>query len=891
MNKPSIIVLFVWLCSLSLDAQTLRGVVVDEDGRAVGQVLVKARHVTKSLVVLGQAYTDDDGAFSLSCGQWEECMIEVESSFYQLQPPVKATCGEVLRLVLEYKTQGVGDIIVRGEAIPIIDKGDTILYKVAQLRQAGDLTMEDLLRRLPDIHVDANGQVSFRGRKIDRILINGQAVVLDHTLLTRTITPEMLSKMEIRTKEDNSRLKQQLLENASMLVLDFTLDEKVKENLFGQLALDAGKQEDRYRPNGHGSAFTLRPRYKGMLFVNWDYFDKQVINGDQLRELDPQSFDAIFDLPANPELLKKRSVYHNDIFGFEDYYRHEPQIAGAALTLDPHSKWNIKTGFFFSSDRAFRRNSEFIQIIGEPSAENEWRMDQRHSQTDFKSRIVSTCKFNDRHWFTTQFFFKTVSLSEHNEMLIRPNDVYFYTDALAGWQANMDANYEYKSAKNWNFRLRYHYMRQVDKGNNFLRFENADYAGLFFEMPTGGREASELRQRYGHALHSHSANVFISRIWGEFALSVSVPLTINHIDIHNSSESPGLPLRQDKIWGGANQFSYARHQPRLQAQYSGNKVRIGIHTGIDQTFFDSMPWRPLAIFPVLGGSFALDLSAYEDFRVQYRQSPADIVHGNLGTGILLTGVNGWMLPAERLILAGPQSNANFALTSRRLQPSLGISLDLSGVYGRINNADALRLALDSPIWREAFVDLQQSGYFIGGLTADWRPRQRPSAYIKGQAFVFQTTRNNITAAAAVANRVHIYSIEFSSNFKKQPLDLSGELYLRTFYTNPASGSFSLQQQTLSSKISLIGKFLNKKLLPQISYRGIQHTFGGHAPLNTIDFNVRYAHNSKWTFYFEGFNILNQREQIKVDVDPLLFARSSLSLLPAHFRAGLRYLFI
>lgn len=885
------LVFFLFLVLNSLSSQTLAGVVLDEENAPVAGLLINLNHPKFSMVSYGQVLTDSDGRFSFACQDWPSARLTISSNFYVLSEPITVKCPDEIEIKVSYQSRGMDEVIVRGEAIPIIDKGDTLIYNVEKLKQASDMTIEDMLKRLPNISISDDGQVSFRGRKIDRILINGESLTLDHALMTRTLTPEMLAKMEIRTKENNDNLKERLLDESSLLVLDLELEEKVNEKFFGRISVDAGTQNNRLRPNGSGNGFTLQPKTNGLFFINWDHFNRQDISGDQLRELDPTSYNKIFDLPANPELLKRRETYYADLYGFENFYRREPQIVGSSFTFKPAEKLKIKAALFYASDHTFRAESQQLQIIGEETRVNFRDRNLSHKQVDFKSRIVSSFKFNDKSWLTAKMFLSSSTISDDEQLQIASTAPYQFQDTLTGLRGDIDIAYEYKSNNDWGLSLGYHYFNDFNKINNQLSFQDTAYTTLFFpEVPLLQNEYLQVRQKSRNKTSNHSLNVSLRKNWKNLVFSISDTWMFNDIDIRNNVSSPNGELDGNRNWSGTNKFNFARQKPKISLSYYGPFLRLGANMGIDQILTFNTVRTNQNTVPFFGGFFGMNLTNHENFIVRHQQSPSDLPIRNIGTGIKLESIDTWVLPIDEILVAMPQSNTSFSLKSSRFNSSIGLDIEITGVRGSVNNANSLRAELTAPLFQASFFDLQYSTYTVGGLFLEWHPKKRPTTLVKWQSTVFQNRREN-GENLDFSNRIFINALEFSTSSKKLPIDLDGAVFLRSFFVKPPNANFEKQQQTISTKFSLVAKLLNDRILPIITYRSIEQLDGQLEPLRTLDFHLRYKRSKRVTFYFEANNMLDQNQQLRIEGDPIRIARSEVALLPASFRLGLRALFL
>ena len=127
--------------------------------------------------------------------------------------------------------------------------------------------VEDLIKNLPGLEVDDDGNISSQGRQITKVLVDGDEFFGDDpTIATRNLQADGVDKVEVYEKEDetsggNSEEKIQ--------VLDVKLKEDAKKGYFGKLAGAGGANSEYFNNEPNGQLF-----YEGELLAN--YFNKDL---------------------------------------------------------------------------------------------------------------------------------------------------------------------------------------------------------------------------------------------------------------------------------------------------------------------------------------------------------------------------------------------------------------------------------------------------------------------------------------------------------------------------------------------------------------------------------------------------------------------------------------
>jgi hypothetical protein len=100
-------------------------------------------------------------------------------------------------IVLTMKINTLKEVVVKGKRSPII-KGDTTEYSVDQYDLRENSVVEDLLKRLPGIQVDRDGNITAMGKEISTIRINGKDILIDDIKsLTRLLPTDLIGKIQL----------------------------------------------------------------------------------------------------------------------------------------------------------------------------------------------------------------------------------------------------------------------------------------------------------------------------------------------------------------------------------------------------------------------------------------------------------------------------------------------------------------------------------------------------------------------------------------------------------------------------------------------------------------------------------------------------------------------
>lgn len=113
-----------------------------------------------------------------------------------------------LNIALQPSASQLMEVIVRASIPPAIVRNDTIAFNAGAFATRPHATVEDLLKKMPGISVDKDGNVTIQGRKVDKIYLDGKEFFLnDLRTATRNLPADMVSQIEVfDTQTDQGKL-------------------------------------------------------------------------------------------------------------------------------------------------------------------------------------------------------------------------------------------------------------------------------------------------------------------------------------------------------------------------------------------------------------------------------------------------------------------------------------------------------------------------------------------------------------------------------------------------------------------------------------------------------------------------------------------------------------
>jgi hypothetical protein len=155
--------------------------------------------------------------------------------------------------------------------MPVSIKGDTIVYNADSFKSGTERKLEDVLKKLPGVEVNADGEIEVEGKKVTKLMIEGKDFFDGDTKLgVKNIPADAIDKIQVlRNFNDVSALKG--LENGDEnIAMNIKLKSGKKNFWFGDVNAGGGKQNNSNRYVANPKLFYYSPKYSVNLIANYN---------------------------------------------------------------------------------------------------------------------------------------------------------------------------------------------------------------------------------------------------------------------------------------------------------------------------------------------------------------------------------------------------------------------------------------------------------------------------------------------------------------------------------------------------------------------------------------------------------------------------------------------
>ncbi|MEO6490461.1 MAG: outer membrane beta-barrel family protein [Ferruginibacter sp.] len=553
--------------------------------------------------------TDANGDFTLKD-------IKAGSHILMVMHPTFADYVENIDMSGENKTLGTIAVTPKSKLLEAVFiksggsiriKGDTTVYTADSFKVSANANVEELLKKLPGIQVDKNGQIKAMGETVEKVLVDGEEFFGDDPgMAVKNLRADAVKEVQVFNKKSEQSEFTGIDDGNTKKTINLKLKENKKTGYFGKISISGGLQKDidhRYNNNILFSTFKGKRKLSAFL-----------LNGntgqDGLSWQDNEKYGGESD---------NYSMSMDDDGGMMFMYRggssdEEPQvntengfIRNINAGLQYSNKWNEKTSVNFSPkynsqiynnhETTFTQTQVYDSLSGNYVQLNE-NADQRSNidrynvklrgtydvKLDTMNSIKVTASANFYHTESDDFK-KAITMDEFDvlkNVTDRRSNITSDKTALA---ANILFKHRFKKARrtiswlaDWN--------RLGTDSKSYLKSYNQEYKnGTQYNV-----NLDELKDYEKSTQKLTTKLTYTEPINKKLAMEIGYELSYNsgandQVTYSYDPVTNKYDLRVDSLTNDFDQ-RITIHKPNARLNYSAKKFKFNLGSGFGITHFD-----------------------------------------------------------------------------------------------------------------------------------------------------------------------------------------------------------------------------------------------------------------------------------------------------------------
>ncbi|WP_266203173.1 outer membrane beta-barrel protein [Pontibacter kalidii] len=239
----------------------VKGVLTDAETNEALPYATVAVYTAHDTAMVTFRMSDEKGVFrvpGLPVGQGLRAVITMMSfQVYRKEFMLSAEqpaldLGEVK---LEPSSELLNEVLIVAETPPVLVRNDTLEFNAASFKTLPTALVEDLLKKLPGVSVDAAGNISVNGKAVHKILVDGKEFFgSDPKIASRNLPADVIEKVQVMNDPEVVRRDPHLPESEIPQVVNLTFKKGIKKGMFGKVYGGFGT-DNRYEGGGLINAF------------------------------------------------------------------------------------------------------------------------------------------------------------------------------------------------------------------------------------------------------------------------------------------------------------------------------------------------------------------------------------------------------------------------------------------------------------------------------------------------------------------------------------------------------------------------------------------------------------------------------------------------------------
>lgn len=492
-------------------------------------------------------------------------------------------------LNMEVANNMLDEVTVVSERAPVTIKSDTLEFNANSFNTRQDANLEELMKKLPGVEVDAQGNITVNGKPVSRILVNGKEFFgNDPKIATKNLPKEIIDKIQVVDTKTKSEEFTGKAGNPDDKTINVTIKKDKNKGYFAR-ATAGGGTDERYELSGIGNYFKDDMRVSVLASSN-------NINSAGF------SFDEVFDMMGGRarsiSINRDRgsfSINGNSFGGSGGITKSE--TAGFNFSDEWNKKYELTADYFFG-----RNDTETATVVDRetflPSgtfytnsvSEGHLQNESHRANAAFEVELDTLTKISVR---------PSVSI---NDAVSRRTNASERIDAAQELLTKTSDNEELYSS---NFSNRLNFIRkfgsrgaylqldfenQNDKqetGNNFYS-ESLDYRdGTLVSTDVRDQyiDEEEVTDKYEAGITQRS--VLAEKLFLDLSYDFDVENMSNTRSVYDFDEAEGSYSILNTSLSNDFEVKSIKHIPNAGLNYEGKKWRLGFNVGLLNTSLEN----------------------------------------------------------------------------------------------------------------------------------------------------------------------------------------------------------------------------------------------------------------------------------------------------------------
>ena len=266
----------IFFSQIATSQASVVGRVIDTDDKSPIEFATVAVFSAKDTTLIAGTITSDNGRFSLNRLPEGDFLLRISFTGY-------VSFHKDIEIANDGQPLDVGDIqLIKGVMLdefqitemfdPIVIRGDTVEFVADAFRPTEGSMLEELLKRLPGVEIERDGKITFNGKEVRQILVDGEEFFsTDPQVAAKNIPADFVERIQAFLKQSDEARFTGIDDGDEQMVLNIILKPEIKMGWFGRLRVGGGlDHSNNFRYANSANINSFRGRDRLMILGNFN---------------------------------------------------------------------------------------------------------------------------------------------------------------------------------------------------------------------------------------------------------------------------------------------------------------------------------------------------------------------------------------------------------------------------------------------------------------------------------------------------------------------------------------------------------------------------------------------------------------------------------------------
>jgi hypothetical protein len=352
------VIMLLCVASISFAQVRVAGVVKDSIGSPLELANVIAiNKETKAMQSYG--ITSEKGQFKLDLEK--NTAYNVQVSYIGMETLSEEITTKEANITKDFtlKSDNALDAVELTYEMPVTISGDTLVYNADSFKDGTERKLEDVLKKLPGVEINEDGQVEVEGKVVNKLMVDGKDFFDgDSKLATKNIPANAVDKVQVLRNYSEVGQLRGVTNNQDNVAINIKLKEGKKNFWFGDITAGGGASPDKELYLAQPKLFYYSPKYSVNVIGDLNNIGEVALTNRDIR-----NFGGGFRRPSQTSgtSIDLGDNGLNGLTNIADAQEVDTKLGAANFSYAPKKNLDFSGFFIYNSSRLKTREESFVR--------------------------------------------------------------------------------------------------------------------------------------------------------------------------------------------------------------------------------------------------------------------------------------------------------------------------------------------------------------------------------------------------------------------------------------------------------------------------------------------------------------------------------------------------